>query len=48
MGGMDISSRAEFAADPTQVFSMLTDEGFLRQVCEASGSLEYEIGRAHV
>lgn len=40
---MDISSRAEFAADPTQVFSMLTDEGFLRQVCEASGSLAFEV-----
>ena len=43
MGDMDISSRAEFAADPTQVFSMLTDEAFLRQVCEASGSLESEV-----
>lgn len=43
MVGMDISSRAEFAADPTQVFSMLTDETYLRQVCKASGSLEYEV-----
>lgn len=46
MGGMDISSRAEFAADPPQVFSMLTDEAYLRQVCEASGSLESEVTAA--
>lgn len=43
MGGMDISSRAEFAADPTQVYAMLTDEAYLQQVCEASGALEYEV-----
>ncbi|HIT75395.1 MAG TPA: DUF2505 domain-containing protein [Candidatus Avipropionibacterium avicola] len=39
---MDITSRAEFAATPEQVFTMLTDQGYLEQVCVASHALSYE------
>ncbi|GAA2108324.1 hypothetical protein GCM10009841_28710 [Microlunatus panaciterrae] len=40
---MDISSRADFSADPVTTFAMLTDEKFLAQVCEASGATDYEV-----
>src|SRR5690606_35668967 len=42
MWAMDITSRAEFAATPEQVFTMLTDQGYLEQVCVASHALSYE------
>ena len=40
---MDISTRAEYAADPDQVFAMLTDRGFLEEVCQASEAKSYEV-----
>jgi hypothetical protein len=39
---MDISSRLEFAAEPAEVYTMLTDKAYLEEVCVASRSLEYE------
>ncbi|MGD7706634.1 DUF2505 domain-containing protein [Microlunatus sp. Y2014] len=39
---MDISSRAEFAADPARVFEMLTTKEFLDEVCVAGHAREYE------
>jgi uncharacterized protein YndB with AHSA1/START domain len=41
-GGMDISSRLEFAAPPADVYAMLTDKGYLEEVCVASHSISYE------
>ncbi len=38
---MNIESRIEFAADPDQVFTMLTDQGYLEEVCRACESLEF-------
>ncbi|MDN5725113.1 MAG: DUF2505 domain-containing protein [Propionibacteriales bacterium] len=38
---MDISSRAEFAADPSTVHAMVTTKEYLDQVCRASGAQEY-------
>jgi hypothetical protein len=40
---MDISSTAEFAADPDRVFTMMTDKGYLEDVCRASDSLSYDV-----
>lgn len=39
---MDISSRAEFAAAPDQVFAMLLTKEFLDEVCVASHAVSYE------
>ncbi|MBA8795320.1 hypothetical protein FHX74_002948 [Friedmanniella endophytica] len=39
---MNIESRVEFAAEPDQVFTMLTDQGYLEEVCRASHALEFE------
>jgi len=39
---MDISSHAEFAATPEQVFAMMTDAEYLEKVCEASSALSYD------
>lgn len=39
---MDISSRAEFAATPDQVFAMLVTKEYLDEVCVASHALSYE------
>jgi hypothetical protein len=39
---MDISSRLDFAAPPADVYAMLTDQGYLEEVCVASHSLSYE------
>ena len=41
-GAMNIESRIEFAADPDQVFTMLTDQGYLEEVCRACESIEYD------
>ncbi len=38
---MQISSRAEFPADPTAVFGMLTTQGFLEDVAKASGATDH-------
>ncbi len=43
MDAMDITSRAEYAADPETVFSMLTNPDYLHQVCVASQALEHEV-----
>lgn len=39
---MDITAQAEFAADPTAVYTMLTTTEYLEQVCEASRAKDYE------
>lgn len=43
MGGMDISSRADFAADPATVYAMLTDEAYLTELCRQSEASDYEV-----
>ncbi|RCK70929.1 DUF2505 domain-containing protein [Desertihabitans brevis] len=40
---MDISTRAEFPADPAETFTMLTDEAYLNEVCEASDARSYSV-----
>jgi len=42
MGGMDITTRIEFAAPPADVYAMMTDQLFLEQVCEATESRSYD------
>lgn len=39
---MDITSDAEFPADPNRVFAMLTDQKYLEQVAVASHALSHE------
>jgi Protein of unknown function (DUF2505) len=46
MRAMDISSHLEFAAAPAEVYAMLTDERFLKEVCVASESLSYHVSVA--
>jgi hypothetical protein len=41
MRAMDLSSRLDFAARPTDVYAMMTDQKYLDEVCVASGSLSY-------
>lgn len=41
--GMDIDTRAEFAAAPDKVFAMLTDKSFQEQVCERSHSRSHDV-----
>jgi hypothetical protein len=43
MGPMDITTRLEFAAPPTDVFTMLTDEKYLDEVCRATESSSYDV-----
>jgi hypothetical protein len=43
MSAMDISSHLDFAADPADVYAMMTDQGYLDEVCVASGSLSYDV-----
>jgi uncharacterized protein YndB with AHSA1/START domain len=43
MGPMDITTRLEFAAPPTDVFTMLTDEKYLDEVCRATDSSSYDV-----
>jgi hypothetical protein len=40
---VDISSTAEFAADPERVYAMMTDRDYLEQVCQASESTAYDV-----
>lgn len=42
MGGMDITTRIEFAALPTDVYAMMTDQKYLEEVCQATESQRYE------
>ena len=43
MSAMDISSHLDFAAQPTDVYAMMTDQKYLEEVCVASGSLSYHV-----
>jgi Protein of unknown function (DUF2505) len=43
MGRVDISSTAEFAADPDRVYAMMTDREYLEQVCVASQASAYDV-----
>ena len=38
---MDLSNHLDFAAPPTDVYAMMTDQKYLDEVCVASGSLSY-------
>jgi hypothetical protein len=42
-GRMDIDSRAEFAAQPDQVYAMLTDKSFLEKVCAETHARTYDV-----
>ena len=39
---MDISTGLDFAGTPQDVYVMMTDQGYLEQVCVASESLSYD------
>jgi hypothetical protein len=41
MSAMDISSRLDFAAQPNDVYAMMTNQKYLEEVSVASGSLSY-------
>jgi hypothetical protein len=43
MSAMDISSHLDFAAEPADVYAMMTDRRYLDEVCVASGSLNYHV-----
>lgn len=43
MGGMDITTRLDFAAAPTEVYAMLTDAQYLDEVCRATDSSSYDV-----
>ena len=43
MGGMDITTRLEFAAAPPEVYAMLTDAQYLDEVCRATHSTSYDV-----
>lgn len=40
---MDIDSRAEFAAEPDKVYTMLTDKSFLEKVCEQTHATSHDV-----
>ncbi|MCW2812168.1 MAG: hypothetical protein JWP61_2626 [Friedmanniella sp.] len=40
---MDIASRLDFAARPSDVFAMLTDRDYLAEVCVACSSRTYDV-----
>lgn len=40
---MQVTAQIPYPAAPAAVFAMLTDEKFLRQVCEATGAVKYEV-----
>ncbi|WP_375432442.1 DUF2505 domain-containing protein [uncultured Friedmanniella sp.] len=39
---MDITTRIEFAAQPQDVYAMMTDQAYLAEVCQATDSRTYE------
>jgi hypothetical protein len=43
---MDISSHLDFAAPPAEVYTMMTDQRYLEEVCEASESISYNVTTA--
>lgn len=42
-GGMEICAQAQFAAGPETVYQMLTDHGYLEEVCIAGHAVTYEV-----
>ena len=40
---MDISTRLDFAAPPSDVYAMMLDKGFQEEVCVASESISYDV-----
>ena len=40
---MDISTGLDFAASPDAVYAMMTDQGYLEEVCVASESISYDV-----
>ena len=42
IGAMDISTGLDFAAAPADVYSMMTDQAYLEEVCVASESVSYD------
>jgi hypothetical protein len=40
---MDISSQAEFAADPSTVYTMMTTKEYLDKVCAATRASDYDV-----
>ncbi len=40
---MDIASRLDFAASPSDVFAMMTDRDYLAEVCVACSSQSYDV-----
>jgi Protein of unknown function (DUF2505) len=42
MWPMDISTGLDFAAEPHEVYAMMTDQAYLEDVCVASESLSYD------
>ena len=43
MSAMDISSHLDFAAQPNDVYIMMTNQKYLDEVCVASGSFSYDV-----
>jgi hypothetical protein len=43
IGGMDISTGLDFAAEPADVYAMMIDQGYLEEVCVASESISYDV-----
>jgi hypothetical protein len=43
---MDISSHLDFAAPPDEVYTMMTDQRYLEEVCVASDSISYHVSAA--
>jgi hypothetical protein len=40
---MDISTGLDFAAAPADVYAMMTDQGYLEEVCVASESISFDV-----
>ena len=40
---MQVTAQISYPASPEGVFAMLTDEAFLKQVCEATGAVKHEV-----
>ena len=40
---MEISTSLDFAAPPDRVYAMMTDQGYLEEVCVASESISYDV-----
>jgi Protein of unknown function (DUF2505) len=43
---MDVSSHLDFAAPPAEVYTMMTDQRYLEEVCVASDSISYHVSAA--